>query len=51
MQPTTNNNDWPPVFPYHVHNQTDFDYLDFGNPFIREKGFIYLGISRISFSP
>ena len=50
MQPTTNNNDSPPVFPYHVHNQTDFDDADFDNPFIRGIGFIYLGISRMSFT-
>ena len=29
MQPTTSYNDLRPVFPYHVHNQADFD-----NPFI-----------------
>ena len=25
MQPTTSNNDLRTVFPYHVHNQADFD--------------------------
>ena len=28
MQPATSNNHSRPVFPYHVHNQADFD-----NPF------------------
>ena len=42
MQPTTSNNDSRPIFPYHVHNQTDF-----GNPYIKGRGFIYLGISNI----
>ena len=32
------------VFPYHVHNQADFD-----SPFIGGgRGFIYLGISKMS---
>ena len=44
MQPTTSNNNSRPVFPYHVHNQADFDYL-----FINERDFIYRGISRMSF--
>ena len=43
MQLTTSNNDSRPIFPYHVHNQTDF-----GNSFINGRGFIYLGISNIS---
>ena len=34
-----------PVYPYHVHNQADFD-----NPFIIGRGFIYLGISKMSFT-
>ena len=37
MQPATSNDDLRPVFPYHVHNQADFN-----NPFINGKGFIYL---------
>ena len=45
MQPPTSNNDPRPVFPYHIHNQADF-----GNPFIDERGFIYLGISKMSFT-
>ena len=34
-----------PIFPYHVHNQTGFD-----DRFINGRGFIYLGISKISIS-
>ena len=34
-----------PVFPYYVHNQADFDNL-----FKNGKGFIYLGISKMSFT-
>ena len=45
MQPTTSNNDSLPIFPYHVHNQTGFD-----DRFINGRGFIYLGISKISIS-
>ena len=45
MQPTTSNNDSRPIFPYHVHNQAGFD-----NPFINGRGFIYLGISKMSFT-
>ena len=45
MQPTTSNNNSQPVFPYHFHNQADFD-----NPFIYGRGFIYLGIPRICFT-
>ena len=45
MQPTTSNNDSRPVFPYHVRNQGDFD-----NPFINGRGFIYLCISKMSFT-
>ena len=44
-EPTTSNNDSQPIFPYHVHNETDFDNL-----FINGKGFIYLGISKMSFT-
>ena len=33
------------VFPYHVHNQADFD-----NPFVNGRGFIYLDISMMSFT-
>ena len=43
MLPTTSNNDSRPISPYHVHSQAGFD-----NPFI--NGFIYLGISEMSFS-
>ena len=45
MQPTTSTNDSRPIFPYHVHNQADFD-----NPFINGRGFIYLGLSKMSFT-
>ena len=45
MQSTTSSNDSLPFFPYHVQNQTDFD-----NPFINGRGFIYLGISKMSFT-
>ena len=45
MQPTTNNNDSRPISPYYVHNQTGFD-----NPFDNGRGFIYLGISKMSFT-
>ena len=45
MQPTTSNNDLRLVFPYHVHNQADFD-----NPFINRKGLIYLCISKLNFT-
>ena len=45
MKPTTNNNDSLPIFPYHVYNQADFD-----NPFINGQSFIYLGISKMSFT-
>ena len=44
MQPTTSNNNSPQVFPYHVHNQADFD-----NPFINGRGFAYLFISKMNF--
>ena len=33
------------TIPYHIYNQADFD-----NPFINERGFIYLGILKMSFS-
>ena len=45
MQPTTSNNDSQPIFLYHGHNQADFH-----NPFIIGRGFIYLGISKMSFT-
>ena len=45
IQPTTSSNDSRPVFPYHVHNQTDFD-----NRLINGRGFIYLGILKMSFT-
>ena len=38
-------NDSRPVFPYHVHNQANFD-----NPFINERGFIYFCILKMSFT-
>ena len=41
---TTSNNSWP-IFPHHAHNQADFENL-----FINGRGFIYLGISKISFT-
>ena len=37
-QPTTSKSDSRPIFPYYVHIQAGFD-----NPFINERGFIYLG--------
>ena len=40
MQATTSNSDSRPIFPYHVHNQADFD-----NPIINGRGFIYLGMN------
>ena len=43
MQPTTNNKDSRPIFPYHVNNQADF-----GKPFFNGRGFIYLSISKMS---
>ena len=45
MQLTTTNNDSRTIFPYYVHNQTDFD-----NPFINRRGFIYFSISKMSFT-
>ena len=45
MQTTASNNDSRPVFPYHVHDQTDFD-----NPFINGRDFIYLSISKMTFT-
>ena len=41
--PQTSNNDSRPIFRYHVHNQVDFD-----NPFVNGRRFIYLGISKMS---
>ena len=41
----TSNNDSQPILPYYLYNQADFD-----NPFINERGIIYLGISKTSFS-
>ena len=43
MQPTISNNSRP-IFPYHVHNQSDFD-----KPFINGRDFIYLDISKMGF--
>ena len=45
MQPTSSNNGSRSIFPYHVHNQADFDDL-----FINGRGFICLGSSKINFS-
>ena len=45
MQPTTSNIDSRPIFPYHVHHQADPE-----NPFIIIRGFICLGISKMSFT-
>ena len=45
MEPTTSNNDSRSICPYHVRNQADFD-----NPFINGRSFIYLGISKMSFT-
>ena len=44
MQSTTSNSDSRPIFPYYVQKQVGFD-----NPFINGRGFIYLGISKMSF--
>ena len=41
---TASNNDSRPIFPYYDHSQTGSD-----NPFINERGFIYLGILKMSF--
>ena len=45
LQPTTSINHSLSIFPYHVHNQADFDNL-----FINGEDFIYLGISKLSFT-
>ena len=45
IEPTTGNTNSRPIFPYHVNNQAGFD-----NPFINGRGFIYLGISKMSFT-
>ena len=45
IQPTASNNDLRPIFPYHVNYQAGFDIA-----FITGRGFIYLGISRMSFT-
>ena len=45
MQPTTSNNDSRPIFPYHVHKPADLE-----NSFINGRGFIYLDISKMSFT-
>ena len=44
-QPPTSNSRSQSIFPDHVHNQAGFD-----NPFINGRGFIYLGISKLSFT-
>ena len=43
-QPTITTNNSQTIFPDYVHSQADFD-----NPFINGRGFIYLGISKMSF--
>ena len=43
MEPTTSNSDSQPSFSYHVHNQVGFE-----NPYINGRGFIYLGILKMS---
>ena len=45
MQLTSSDSDPRPIFLYHVHNQAGFD-----NPFINGRGFIYLGLSKESFT-
>ena len=45
MQPASSNKDSRPIFLYHVHNQAGFD-----NTFINGRGFMYLGISKMSFT-
>ena len=45
MKPTTTNKDSRRIVPYHIYNQAGF-----GNPFINGRGFIYLGISKMSFT-
>ena len=45
MPPSTSNSDSRTIFPYHEHNQVSFD-----NPFINGRAFIYLGISKKSFT-
>ena len=44
MQPTTSNNNFQSIFPYHAHNQASFDNLC-----INWRGIIYLGIFKMSF--
>ena len=41
---THNQQNSRPIFPYHAHNQSDF-----GKPFINERDFIYLDISKMGF--
>ena len=45
MQPTTSNDDSRPIFLDHDHNQAGFD-----NIFLNQRGFIYMGISKMSFA-
>ena len=45
MQPTTSKGHSRSIFSYHVHNQAGFD-----NAFINGRGFIYLAISKLSFT-
>ena len=44
-EPKTSNSDSQPIFSYHVHHQKSFENL-----FINERGFIYLGISKMRFT-
>ena len=44
-QAASTTNDSRPIFHYYAHNQTDFENL-----FINGRGFIYLGISKMSFT-
>ena len=44
MQPTNSNSDLWSIFPDHIHSEAGFDNL-----FINGRGFIYLGISKLSF--
>ena len=45
MQLKTSRSDSRPIFPHNFRNHPDFD-----NPFINVRGFIYLGISKMSFT-
>ena len=45
MQAKTSNNDSWPIFPHYDHNQEGF-----GSPLINGRGFIRLGILKMSFT-